>query len=551
MGRQLAVQQSGYEQVWLEDEIDLREYVDVLLKYWWVVIALPLLAVIVAGVMGFFVMTPVYQSEAGLVFVGTRTEVSFEPRLVETQAEADRSSRVKALISLATSSAIGAEVMSQIGEQLAIPDLTVPQLTGMVTAKSDGDYISIIVQDTDAERAALIANTWARAYERYVNALYGEQLESMDRVQTQVADAKSRYDKAQQALESFIGSNRVDDLRREIDFRQTLLGNMQASKTSLISSYVAKQMAVRGDLIAAYLEARNTARQAIFREQLEARTKELAHYYDLDRRLARLIADATSFREELAQSASSAPAEAGDLLSLLLLQASSFVGSASLPVQLQMHMDSLAQAPASKEEMLQDLDTLTGVLQSRRVAVQEDIAALQQELLASEGYQELEAVPAPGDPLYDAAQEHLQAALELEDMQPPVPETGEDALSLWIQSYSDQLQRLREQLEAEEARSRELHQERDLAWETYQSLARKQAEVQVAAGVGATNEVRLAVSAAPGVTPVKPRKMMMIGVAGALGLMVGVFGAFVINFFAQEPRRQDSRRVPAQDSVQP
>ena len=89
---------------------------------------------------------------------------------------------------------------------------------------------------------------------------------------------------------------------------------------------------------------------------------------------------------------------------------------------------------------------------------------------------------------------------------------------------------LQEELEREQARKRELTQARDLAWETYQTLARKEAEVGVAVQVTDT-EVRFAVPAVEPKRPVAPKKKLNIAIAGVLGLMVGVFGAFVVEYF--------------------
>jgi len=89
---------------------------------------------------------------------------------------------------------------------------------------------------------------------------------------------------------------------------------------------------------------------------------------------------------------------------------------------------------------------------------------------------------------------------------------------------------LQEELEREQARKRELTQARDLAWETYQTLARKEAEVGVAVQVTDT-EVRLAVRAFKPEEPVAPKKKLNIAIAGVLGVMVGVFGAFAMEYF--------------------
>ena len=96
-------------------------------------------------------------------------------------------------------------------------------------------------------------------------------------------------------------------------------------------------------------------------------------------------------------------------------------------------------------------------------------------------------------------------------------------------TLQQEILRLQEQLEREQARKQELTSARDLAWETYDTLARKEAEVGVASQVTDT-EVRFAVRAVEPKEPVAPKKKLNIAIAAVLGLMVGVFGAFVVEY---------------------
>ena len=158
----------------------------------------------------------------------------------------------------------------------------------------------------------------------------------------------------------------------------------------------------------------------------------------------------------------------------MLLQANAFtLLSPELPVQLQFAFDERAGLETSAEEQVQNLDALLSVLEARQEEVQSLIGemTLQQEIL-----------------------------------------------------------QLQEQLEREQARKQELTSVRDLAWETYNTLARKEAEVGVASQVTDT-EVRFAVPAVEPQEPVGPKKKLNIAIAGVLGLMVGVFGAFLVEYF--------------------
>ena len=180
-----------------------------------------------------------------------------------------------------------------------------------------------------------------------------------------------------------------------------------------------------------------------------------------------------SLRDQSRQETASSPIGTGNSLSIMLLQASAFtLLSPELPVQLQLAFDEMATLESSAEEQAQNLAALLSILETRREEVQSliDEMTLQQEIL-----------------------------------------------------------QLQEQLERERARKQELTSTRDLAWETYDTLARKEAEIGVASQVTDT-EVRVAVTAIEPKEPVAPKKKLNIAIAGMLGLMVGVFGAFFIEF---------------------
>jgi len=242
--------------------------------------------------------------------------------------------------------------------------------------------------------------------------------------------------------------------------------------------------------------------------EIEAKQRALADYYTIKQALDRLIGDAKALREQLRKGSLSSPT--ANSLSILLLRANAFMASTSLPiqpstslpvqpsaglpvqpstglpVQLQLSLGQTADLEGNAEEQVRDLDTLIAVLEARREKVQSLISkgAIQQEIL-----------------------------------------------------------QLQEQLEREEARKRELTQARDLAWDTYQTLARKEAEVEIATQVVDT-EVRFAVPAVEPTKPVAPKKKLNIAIAGVLGLMAGVFGAFAMEYWERTGEDQGRGNNP-------
>jgi uncharacterized protein involved in exopolysaccharide biosynthesis len=93
-----------------------------------------------------------------------------------------------------------------------------------------------------------------------------------------------------------------------------------------------------------------------------------------------------------------------------------------------------------------------------------------------------------------------------------------------------QILALQQQLQESRAEEDRLTRTRDVARETYLTLARKVEEVRIAAK-DTSGEVRLASHAAIPKKPVSPRKMLNTAVAGALGLMLGVFGVFALEWW--------------------
>jgi len=88
----------------------------------------------------------------------------------------------------------------------------------------------------------------------------------------------------------------------------------------------------------------------------------------------------------------------------------------------------------------------------------------------------------------------------------------------------------------------DLRQDRDLAWQAYSTLLSKEQEL----GIDAASEdieVRFATPALPPNSPVSPNKRMNVAIGGALGLMLGVFSAFALEWWQGEKRDVISAQV--------
>ena len=89
---------------------------------------------------------------------------------------------------------------------------------------------------------------------------------------------------------------------------------------------------------------------------------------------------------------------------------------------------------------------------------------------------------------------------------------------------------LQRELEQQRAIEKELRNSRDIAWQKYTTLANKVAEVEVAY-LAQDVIVRIAVPAIVLETPVPAHKITNIAIALVLGLIIGIFGAFGVEYF--------------------
>ncbi len=415
-----------------EDEIDLRAYFDVLRRRWLLVIGIPVVAVLVAAVLSFFVLPPQYEAIAGVVILKARTDVQFEPK-IRTELNEDVKARREALQAMVTSRAVAAQVIERLGEQLPAKQRQVDPLLDSVSSKLTGDLLTIQVKDTDPDLAANLANTWAETYVTYVNPLFSDVAQTPETLAPQVKDAEANYQAAEQALVQFLADNPIQRLQREVDDLQRRINKQ---------------------------------------------------YADL-RALDNLIDDVKVLQAQLAQGmASSMPTTVGNSLAAVFLRARAFTVTSGAQLETQLQLDPAAWAITPQDAMSwqRELDVLLTTLQMRR-----------------------------------------------------------DELNRVVQNtdWEQQLLRLQSELEHQQARQKELTDSRDLAWDTYSSLRRKYAEVKVATEAPDL-QVSLAMHADVPEKPVGPRKALNVALAGALGLMAGVFGAFFLEFLESEEEEEQS-----------
>jgi uncharacterized protein involved in exopolysaccharide biosynthesis len=412
------------EETALEDEIDLRAYITILLRYKFWIAGLALVAAVTAfGVSS--LVPPTYEGMALVAATKPSYHIQFDPR-VQTQSNPQPSYR--AYPALAMGDELLAKLEGAIAAELPLASGELSELRERIEANggTDTSIIELTYRDRDPERAARIVNMWAELFVESTNQLYGQSEQDLIFFEGQLQEAEQALSNAEQAL---------------ID-----------------------------------AQARNQAN--ILAAQLGSKRAALGQYLAGARTLRLIIQDAQSLHGRLERQDPSLRASFGDELASLFVEIES-LSSQGLPIQLQL---SGQQGLSDKTvgEQVTYLASLLSALEDKYVIVEAEGAALEPDIL-----------------------------------------------------------RLQQRVAEEETREARLVLAKQVAEETFRTLTRKVAETRIAAQ-DTEGAVRLASRAVVPRKPVAPRRAINTLVAGGLGLLMGVFGAFGVEYWQSGvPERTD------------
>jgi capsular polysaccharide biosynthesis protein len=322
----------------MEKEIDLRPHIIAVLGQWRLIAIIAIAAAVIAALIAFSLPTA-FTATSDVLILPSRSQLTFDPRFVTNNATlgTDAVSRRQALVALASSAALEAQVLSKIPADLVGENYRPGDLAQRLRVSSDGDLLHIETSALSAQTAQALAETWAQAYVHTVNNLYGRDNIMLHEVESQLADAQTRYDQAQHNLETFIGTSTIVRVQQQISTTTELLNGSLAGTQKLYAQYLEQARTLEGTLRDA-----ETVRQQVAAGQAEGLANALA---------------ALSLRARAA-------------------------GSVQLPIDLRFDDPS---AFASNGVTLADLDALINVLQQRRDVLVEQSHQLAQTISDGKG----------------------------------------------------------------------------------------------------------------------------------------------------------------------
>ena len=149
----------------MEETIDLREYFAIIKKRFWIIAIITVVAMVVSGVISFFMLSPVYEAKSTLI---VNTEKNEETQMITGDQFTVTQKLAVTYGEIIKSRAVLEDVISNLKL-----DSKYEQLAGQITVSpvKDTQIISISVQDTNPKKARDIANEIPKVFEKEVKRI--------------------------------------------------------------------------------------------------------------------------------------------------------------------------------------------------------------------------------------------------------------------------------------------------------------------------------------------------------------------------------------------
>ena len=149
----------------MEETIDLRKYFSIIKKRFWIIALITVVAMVVSGVISFFMLSPVYESKSTLI---VNTEKNEETQMITGDQFSVSQKLAVTYGEIIKSRAVLESVISNLKLDSEYEDL-VEKIT--VSPVKDTQIISISVQDTNPKKARDIANEIPKVFEKEVKRI--------------------------------------------------------------------------------------------------------------------------------------------------------------------------------------------------------------------------------------------------------------------------------------------------------------------------------------------------------------------------------------------
>jgi len=282
------------------EELELRDYIEVLLRRKWIIILVFFVTAISAGIGALYLVKPVYQASALLMISKPRYQVELEPK-IKTPIPLEIS--LETYKNLIKSADLEEKVVKKLGLDQPPDELTIEALDKMVSVEAvpKTDLIKISVKSSTPGKAKEIVNTWVALFiEENKDLNLRETKEAQSFIENQLKISEQSLSLVEEELCEFNEESRIDSLKKEIEEKLTKmmsyelkLGDVRISlkKAEAKLSQIKREMAAQEKILASadigqltagmkYSEAKDfiEGQLKLAKENLDAKEEELRKF---------------------------------------------------------------------------------------------------------------------------------------------------------------------------------------------------------------------------------------------------------------------------------
>ena len=519
-----------------EEEIDLREYINVLLKRKGIIILIFLIAVITAALVSYFYLKPVYEASTILMISKPKYQVELEPK-IQTQFTPEVS--LATYESLIKDREVEEEVIKKLNLDQPPYELTPNSLQGMITIEllKNTNLIKMNLQTGDSKLAKDIANLWASLFiEKNKNLNLQESKEAQGFIEEQLKISNQNLSTIEEEIREFNETNKIDAMDKEITVKLDKImanesrladvkiaikkeeANIKRMFQQLLQKRVECYQSKKADLeVSIFIEKTNLSQ---IQKQLEEQDKIIT--------LSKSIVE-DQFYKQLIEKISESDSIALNELKLDNEELNPlFTG---LKNKLNSNILSLKNKEAESQKLTEIIYFLDSKLEEANLYQNGQVQSIEIGNLINIVDKTLfEISKVDISSLEDTVSRSLKQNLidgiiSIESLKAEMLQLKENIGEAW-----KRVEALKQELAQEKLTQLRLEREYNTTKGVYNVLSQKNEEVKI---VVATESglVKVASLAYEPRAPIKPNKKLNILIAGVLGLFVGVFVAFFLEFW--------------------
>ena len=229
----------------MEEEVDLRDYINVLVKWKWLIIWITVLSMLVAGVYSYVIAKPMYEASGSLLVNPQIAKINItSPEQLLNPLTYLPEVSVATYTNIIKSSVIENRVINDLNLTSSVNGITVDMLDKIiqVTNPKGTTLIKVSVEYRNPKTAKEIVGAILKETLSYVSFLNNSQLHSGgDALKKQFLDAKTKLENIEKSIAEFNSQrDNLDNLNRERDSYKSALSSYLSQLLSLdfkISQY--------------------------------------------------------------------------------------------------------------------------------------------------------------------------------------------------------------------------------------------------------------------------------------------------------------------------